>query len=106
MLWRLVALLVAPPELKELSENQNTRPELVEGRSSTWEATPPSTSSGGVPRSFRVGSKYSWKSLGSALALGCLLGLALLSKLSALALVALTGLTLLLAAWRARVGGR
>ena len=45
---------------------------------------------------------YSWKSLGSALALGCLLGLALLSKLSALGLVALTGLTLLLAAWRAR----
>ena len=61
VLWRLVALLVAPPEMR-----------------------------------------YSWKSLGSALALGCLLGLALLSKLSALALVALTGLTLLLAAWRAR----
>jgi hypothetical protein len=87
VLWRLVALLVAPPELKKLSENQNARP---------------STSSGGVPRSFRVGSKYSWKTLGPALALGCLLGLALLSKLSALALVALTGLTLLLAAWRAR----
>ena len=34
------------------------------------------------------------------MALGCLLGLALLSKLSALGLVALTGLALLLAAWR------
>ena len=61
VLWRLVALIVAPPE----------------------------------PR-------YSRKAFGSALVLGCLLGLALLSKLSALALVALTGLTLLLAAWRAR----
>ena len=49
-----------------------------------------------------AGARYSRKALGSALALGCLLGLALLSKLSALALVALTGLTLLLAAWRAR----
>ena len=61
VLWRLVAMLVAPPE----------------------------------PR-------YSRKSWESALALGCLLGLALLAKLSALALVALTGLTLLLVAWRAR----
>ena len=61
VLWRLVALVVTPPE----------------------------------PR-------YSRKALGSALALGCLLGLALLSKLSALGLVALTGLTLLLSAWRAR----
>ena len=61
VLWRLVALLVAPPEPK-------------------------------FPR----------KACGSAFALGCLLGLALLAKLSALALLALTGLTLLLAAWRAR----
>ena len=61
MLWRLVALVVTPPE-----------------------------------------PAYSRKSLGSALALGCLLGLALLSKLSALGLVALTGLAVLLAAWRAR----
>jgi type II secretory pathway component PulM len=61
VLWRLVALLVAPPE-----------------------------------------PKYPRKAVGPALALGCLLGLALLAKLSSLALVALTGLTLLLAAWRAR----
>jgi hypothetical protein len=61
VLWRLVALVVAPPE----------------------------------PR-------YSRNALGFALALGSLLGLALLSKLSALGLVALTGLTLLLFAWRAR----
>ena len=61
VLWRLVALVVAPPE----------------------------------PR-------YSRNALGFALALGCLLGLALLSKLSALGLVALTGLALLLSAWRAR----
>ncbi len=102
VLWRLVAMLVAPPETKEPSENPNARPEPVEGRLITWEDAPPSTSSGGVPRSLGVGFKYSWKSFGPALALGCLLGLALLSKLSALALVALTGLTLLLAAWRAR----
>ena len=45
VLWRLVALLVTPPELKELSENQNARPDWpggrVEGRSITWESYPP-----------------------------------------------------------------
>ena len=106
VLWRLVALVVAPPEPKILSENRNARSDWpggrVEGRSIARKNAAPSTSSGDVPSGFRVGPKYSWKSLGSALALGCLLGLALLSKLSALALVALTGMTLLLAAWRAR----
>ena len=102
VLWRLVALLVAPPEPKILSENRNARPEPVEGRTFTWEAAPLRQAQGACPEIFGWDLKYSWKSLGSALALGCLLGLALLSKLSALALVALTGLTLLLAAWRAR----
>ncbi len=55
--------------------------------------TPPSPQ----PRSWPAG-----RELGKLLALGALLGLAVLSKLSGLALLALAGLALLLAAWRRR----
>jgi 4-amino-4-deoxy-L-arabinose transferase-like glycosyltransferase len=79
VLWRLVALVVAPPE----AGNRNEHP-------------------GAHPRGRDRGAAYSWRSLGPALAIGGLLGLALLTKLSALGLVALAGLAVVLAAWRAR----
>jgi 4-amino-4-deoxy-L-arabinose transferase-like glycosyltransferase len=103
VLWRLIALVVAPPEPENRVESPAEHPDLVEGCGSSEEiGTLRSRSTQGAQMDLGAGARYSWKSLGSALALGCLLGLALLSKLSALGLVALTGLTLLLAAWRAR----
>ena len=103
VLWRLVALVVTPPKAKNQTESlSSSHPEPVEGWPTPQQSpTLRSRSTQGAQSDFRPGSEYSRKDWGSALALGCLLGLALLSKLSALALVALTGLTLLLAAWRA-----
>ena len=104
VLWRLVALVVTPPKAKNQTENLSVQPirRPVQGWSTPQQIrTLRSRSTQGAQSDFWPGSEYSRKDWGSALALGCLLGLALLSKLSALGLVALTGLTLLLAAWRA-----
>ena len=106
VLWRLVALVVAPPEAENQTESLSSRhPEcsaIDGGPTSQQSHTLRSRSTQGAQSGFWLGSKYPRRDLGAALALGCLLGLALLSKLSALGLVALTGLALLLSAWRAR----
>ena len=83
VLWRLAALIVGTPALMR----------------SAKERLPSSSAPGNDLGEDFGGSRLSWREL---LPVGCLLGLALLSKLSALGLVGLTGLTVLWLAWQRR----
>ncbi len=110
VLWRLVKLVVGPPSLEArhpaiTADPVRSDPERAGEavRSNDFSRSP--AMGRRLKSSLRtfssdVAPHPAWPSTLELVGLGCLLGLASLTKLSALGLIALTGLALMIVAWR------